>query len=210
MLPESTGFATLTPARVLRSVRIASEASAREPEVVVAPEPAAAPEPVIDKAALDAAYERGRSDAAAEFAASAESAQLRAANALELLAGQLTADHRGAVDANSRAVVAAAVDVAEWVLRQPLDAHAHGLIARLTEAAETLIPTPQTVVRVSASDAAAVRRWAENLGCVVKEDPTLNPGDALLQTESGHADVSIAAALRVAADMLGVDPGRPA
>lgn len=187
------------PARILRDVRISS------PTDPIAVHLASPPPSAED---LAAAYERGRRDATDELRAGAEAAAGRAAAALQALAQETAAAHRAVVDDGSRAVIAAAIDVAEWVLRQPLSTAQHGLLERLREAATHLIASPRATVRVNVADAEPVRGWAAGAGVAVTVDEALRPGDAVLETDAGAADVSVAAALRVAAEMLGVDPGQ--
>lgn len=156
-------------------------------------------------AAFSAGYEQGRRSALAEGAGAA----LRGAAAVEQLAAAASRTHAAEVTTTSRAVLAAALDVAEWVLRHELARDSRSLLTRLGEAAASLLPSPTTRVGVSAADAPAVRAWAAGrAGVEVVVDPTRSPGDACLDTDAGSVDVSVAAALRIAAETLGVDPAR--
>ena len=107
-------------------------------------------------------------------------------------------------------MLAAALDVAEWVLRHELARDSRSLLTRLGEAAASLLPSPTTRVGVSAADAAAVRAWSVPRAAASRctSTPALAPGDATLDTDAGSVDVSVAAALRIAAETLGVDPAR--
>ena len=158
------------------------------------------------------AYERGRVDAIADLATSADAAQQRAVEAIDRIVAELNGRHAEVVEVHIRAVAAAAIDVAEWVLRHPLPETTRGLVARLSYAAESLIPSAQATVHVSATDAETVAVWAaRHPELTVTVDAHLTTGNATLETENGRADVSVAAALRVAAEMLGIDPtGYPA
>lgn len=156
-------------------------------------------------AAFSAGYEEGRRSALAEGAGAA----LRGAAALEQLAAAAQRTHVEEIGTTSRAVLAAALDVAEWVLRHELARDSRSLLTRLGEAAGSLLPSPTTRVGVSSADAAAVRAWGDRRsGVEVHVDPGLAPGDATLDTDAGSVDVSVAAALRIAAETLGVDPAR--
>jgi flagellar biosynthesis/type III secretory pathway protein FliH len=150
-------------------------------------------------------YQAGRAAALAE----GTGADLRAAAALDALAAAAVRAHAEEVSGTSRAVLAAALDVAEWVLRHELPADSRSLLTRLGEAAGSLLPSPSARVSVSPHDEAAVRPWAaRRRGVEVVVDPSLAPGDAAFDTDAGSVEVSVAAALRIAAETLGVDPAR--
>ena len=156
-------------------------------------------------AAFAAGYDEGRRSALAEGAAAA----LRGADALDQLAVLASEAHSAEVTTTSRAVLAAALDVAEWILRHELARDSRSLLTRLGEGAAALLPSPTTRIGVSAADAPAVRAWAVGRsGVEVHVDPARSPGDASLDTDAGSVDVSVAAALRIAAETLGVDPAR--
>jgi flagellar biosynthesis/type III secretory pathway protein FliH len=155
--------------------------------------------------AFAAGHAAGREAALAEGAGAA----VRGAAALEALVAAAQRLHAHEVDASSRAVLASALDLAEWVLRHELPASSRSLLARLGEAAHALLPSATTRVLVSPVDADAVRGWAAGRsGVEVVVDPALAAGDASLDTDAGSVDVSVAAALRIAAETLGVDPAR--
>jgi flagellar assembly protein FliH len=156
-------------------------------------------------AAFAAGHDAGRAAAEADGAAAA----LRACAALESLAAHAQRLHAEEVDASSRAVLAAALDLAEWVLRHELPASSRSLLARLGQAAHALLPSASTRVVVSPADGPAVQEWARGRsGVEVVVDPSMAPGDASLDTDAGSVEVSVAAALRIAAETLGVDPAR--
>ena len=165
------------------------------------------------EAAVAEAWAEGHAAGAAEGRRSALAegahAAVRGADALEALAAAARAAHTEEVQATSRAVLAAALDVAEWVLRHELARDSRSLLTRLGEAAGALLPSPTTRVGVSRADEAAARGWAAGrAGVEVFVDPALSPGDASLDTDAGSVEVSVAAALRIAAETLGVDPAR--
>lgn len=156
-------------------------------------------------ASFQEGFEAGRAQALAEGV----SAGLRAAAALEALAAAAVRAHAEEVSGTSRAVLAAALDVTEWVLRHELPADSRSLLTRLGEAAGALLPSPSARVSVSPHDEAAVRAWAlARRGVEVVVDPALPAGDAAFDTDAGSVEVSVAAALRIAAETLGVDPAR--
>lgn len=156
-------------------------------------------------AAFAAGFDAGRAAALEDGSGAA----LRASTALEALVAQVTRLHAEEVDASSRAVLACALDLAEWVLRHELPASSRSLLARLGEASQALLPSPTTRIVVARCDAQAVRGWAAGrAGVEVVVDDALAPGDAAVDTEAGSVDVSVAAALRIAAETLGVDPAR--
>ena len=160
------------------------------------------------QAAIAAAYAAGYDDGRAAAERAGADAGPRGAAALEQLLAHAQAQRTEAVDTTSRAVLAAAMDVAEWVLRHELGATSKSLLERLTAAAKALLPSPTSRVTVSSYDEAAVRAWAAGQEMEVVVDPALGPGDARLESGAGTVDVTVAAALRIATEALGVDPAR--
>ncbi|MGZ6825942.1 MAG: FliH/SctL family protein [Mycobacteriales bacterium] len=158
--------------------------------------------------AVAAAYAAGLDDGRAAARAEGADAGPRIAAALEQLARTAAAQQTAAVDASSRAVLATAVDIAEWVLRHELAADSRSLLARLGDAASALLPSATTRATVSPADEPAVRAWAASRDLEVVVDPSLAPGDARYDNGTGRVEVTVAAALRIAAEALGVDPAR--
>jgi flagellar assembly protein FliH len=155
--------------------------------------------------AVAAAYAAGLDAGRARALAEGADAAPRVAAALERLADVTAAQHAAQVGASSRAVLSAALDIAAWVLRAEVAADSRALLARLEDSAGALLPGSGTRVRVAPADADAVRAWAARRPALeVVADTTLQPGDAAVETDSGSVDVSVAAALRVAAETLGV------
>lgn len=156
--------------------------------------------------ALAAAYAAGFDDGVRRAVAQGAEAAPRGAAALEALLAQVARMHAEEVTATGRAVLTAAVDVAQWVLRHEVSQSSRSLLARLEESASALLPAAGTRVLVSAADAGAVRDWAATRsGTTVVVDPALAPGDASVETDAGSIDVSVAAALRIAREALDVD-----
>ena len=154
------------------------------------------------------AHAAGYAAAGAEGAAAA----LRGANALAAAVEVARTAHHAHTEDVTRAVLSAALDVAEWVLRAELSADSRRLLVRLEEAVGGLLPGHTTRLLVSPADAETVRGWAGTVpqALEVVADPALPAGDAVLRTDGGEAEVTVAAALRVAAEVLGVDPGQAA
>lgn len=161
------------------------------------------------QAAVMAAYARGVEEGIARAERDGAGGDLRGAEALERLCDAVDAAHLTETARTSRAVLAASLDIAEWILRHELPHDTRSVLARLDEAARALLPSVDVRVRVAPSDEAAVRCWAaDRRGVQVVVDPALAPGDAEYDTDAGSVDVSVAAALRIAAEALGVDPAR--
>ncbi len=163
----------------------------------------------VRRQAAAASFQEGFAAGRAQALAEGTGAELRAAAALDALATAAVRHHAEEVSGTSRAVLAAALDVTEWVLRHELPADSRSLLTRLGEAAGSLLPSPSARVSVSPHDEAAVRTWAaRRRGIEVVVDAALPPGDAAFDTDAGSVEVSVAAALRIAAETLGVDPAR--
>jgi flagellar assembly protein FliH len=158
--------------------------------------------------AIAAAYAAGYDDGRAAAVAEGADAGPRIAAALEQLARTAAGQQVAAVDASSRAVLASAIDIAEWVLRHELTVDSRSVLARLAEAASALLPAPKTRATVSPFDEHAVRAWANGRDLEVVVDPKLAPGDARFDNGTGSVEVTVAAALRIAAEAMGVDPAR--
>ena len=157
---------------------------------------------------LAASYTAGYDDGTAAARAAGAEAGPRGAAALERLVALTAAQHTAAVDVSSRAVLAAAMDIAEWVLRHELAANSRSVVERLRAAAQAMLPSPTSKVTVSPHDEAAVRAWAAHQNVEVIVSAELAPGDARFDTGVGHVEVTVAAALRIAAEALGVDPAQ--
>lgn len=188
--------------RVLKAVRVADQARSTRAAHDAQQEQEA-------QALLEAAYARGFQDGQEQERSSAAGADQRGAQAVEQLLQVARSRHAEQVDGCSGAVLRAALDVAEWVLRHETSADTRSLLTRLEQAASALMPSAQVRVLVSPSDAAAVRTWAEaQRGVEVVVEPSLPPGDAAYETADGAVDVSVTAALRIAAETLGLDAQR--
>ncbi len=154
------------------------------------------------------AYAAGLDDGRAAAVAEGQAAGPRIAAALEELALAARAHQVAAVDTTSRAVLASAIDIAEWILRHELPADSRSVVTRLAEAAAALLPSPTARVVVSSHDEGAVRAWASGRTVDVVVDPQLRAGDATFDNGTGSVEVTVAAALRIAAEALGIDPAR--
>jgi flagellar biosynthesis/type III secretory pathway protein FliH len=158
--------------------------------------------------AVAAAHAAGVEDGRRAAEQAAAGAATRAASALERLVALAEQSRAQAVDATSRAVLASAVDIAEWVLRHELSHSSRSLLDRLAASAQALLPSAASTLVVSPTDEAAVGEWAAQQHVEVAVDPSLAPGDARFDSGAGTVDVTVAAALRIAAEALGVDPAR--
>ena len=161
------------------------------------------------QALVASTYAAGYDDGLARAQRDGAAAAVRCAEALEQLVTTARGQHVAEVQDTSRAVLAAAVDIAEWILRHELPRDTRSLLTRLDEAAASLLPSPDVRVRVSSADEEAVQGWAAaRRGITVTADPALRAGDAHYDTDAGSVEVSVAAALRIAAEALGIDPAR--
>jgi flagellar assembly protein FliH len=158
--------------------------------------------------AVAQAYAAGYDDGRAAAVRDGAEAAPRGAAALERLLHVAAQQRTDVVDASSRAVLAAAVDIAEWILRHELGNDTRSVLDRLGAAAQALMPSTTARVTVSPADEAAVRGWAVRHDVEVVVDPALAAGDAHFHNGAGHVDVTVSAALRIAAEALGVDPAR--
>jgi flagellar assembly protein FliH len=158
--------------------------------------------------AIAAAYAAGMDAGRDAALAASAAAGPRIAEALEQLAASARQHQVEAVDTTSRAVLASAIDIAEWILRHELPTDSRSLLARLGEAASALLPSPTARVVVGPADEPAVREWASMRDVELVVDPALAPGDARYDNGTGSVEVTVAAALRIAAEALGIDPAR--
>lgn len=158
--------------------------------------------------AVAAAYAAGLDDGRQKALDAGAAAAPRIAEALEDLAQCARAQQTDAVDVTSRAVLASAIDIAEWILRHELPQDSRSLLSRLGEAASALLPSAQARVVISAADEPTVRPWAQGRDVEVVVDARLLPGDARYDNGTGTVEVTVAAALRIAAETLGIDPAR--
>ena len=159
---------------------------------------------------LAQARAEGHAAGVADALAQGTQAALRAAAALEALAVTVQAQQDREVAATGAAVLELALTVSEWVLRRELSADGGALLRRLEEGLTALLPSPTTRISVSPADSALVAEWAERRGRVGTEvvaDARLAPGDAVVVTDAGRAEVTVAAALRTAGEALGVGGG---
>ena len=159
---------------------------------------------------LEQAREQGRAQGVASARAEGEGAVLRAAAALERLEAEVGAREASDVTALTDAVLTLGLQVAEWALRRELAEDAgRSLLVRLEAGLTALLPSPTTRISVSHADCPLVTEWAERrgrLGTVVVADHRLEPGDAVVVTDAGRAEVTVAAALHAAAEALGLPP----
>jgi flagellar biosynthesis/type III secretory pathway protein FliH len=160
---------------------------------------------------LQAARAQGRAEGVADTLADGSAAVLRAAAALDQLSARVGAQQQEQVQAASETVLGLGLQVAEWVLRRELSEDGgQALLTRLELGLTALLPSPTTRISVSHADRALVAEWAEGRGRVGTEvvaDHRLEPGDAVVVTDAGRAEITVAAALRTAAETLGLPAG---
>ena len=156
---------------------------------------------------LAQARAQGHAEGVAETLAAGTQATLRAGSALETLTAAVCAQQDREVEATGAAVLSLGLTVSEWVLRRELSADGTALLRRLEEGLTALLPSPTTRISVSHQDAPLVTEWADSRGRVGTEvvaDSRLAPGDAVVVTDAGRAEVTVAAALRTAGEALGL------
>lgn len=160
---------------------------------------------------LDAARAQGRAEGVAQTLADGTAAVLRAASALDRVQARVEASLEQEDRSTAEGALALGLQVAEWVLRRELSEDGgKALLTRLELGLTALLPSPTTRISVSHADRALVAEWAEGRGRVGTEvvaDHRLEPGDAVVVTDAGRAEVTVAAALRTAAEALGVPSG---
>jgi flagellar biosynthesis/type III secretory pathway protein FliH len=155
--------------------------------------------------ALEEAFTAGVAAGRAAAEQEAAGAARRGAVALDVLVeqtGRLTAAE---IDLTDQTVLATVLELTGWVLRAEPTQASRSLLNRLSQAARSLAPGPTTVVRVNTADLSAVSSWART-GVEVVIDERLSPGEARLDRGDGSAVLTFSAALRRAADALGVLP----
>ena len=153
------------------------------------------------------AHAQGRAAGVADTLAQGQQAVLSAAEMLQTLCATVEAQQDREVRATATAVVELALLVSQWMLRRELSDDGAALLNRLEEGLLALLPSPTTRLSVSHVDHALVAEWAASRGRVgtqVVADSRLAPGDAVVVTDAGHAELTVAAALAAAAEALGL------
>lgn len=142
-----------------------------------------------------------------ETLARGQDAALRGSATLQRLADTVEARRGAELQAASEAVLTAAVEIAEWVLRRELGDGGRSLLTRLEAGLTALLPSPTTRIAVSHVDYPIVAEWAEargRVGTSVVADARLAPGDAMVVTDAGSAELTVTAALLAARQALGL------
>lgn len=191
-------FSGMTRPRVLKAADVVHQARVAGEQT----QQAAAFQARMDAARAEG-YEAGLVAARQDLEGQALVAGPRIAAALEQLAAENARLQGETVASTNDAVLSAALDIAGWILRANPAAASESLLPRLTAAARTLAPGNRTVVRVSPHDLEAVTEWARE-GVEVIPDSRLAAGEARLDRGEGSAVLTFSAALRRAADTLGV------
>jgi len=210
--PGATGLGVLlrdpaprpAPRRVLRAATVLTVPAAEVDEAEQRSRRVAEAELAVR---LDQARAEGHAAGVAETLAAGTQAALRAGAALETLTAAVCAQQDREVEATGAAVLELALTVAEWVVRRELSTDGTALLRRLEEGLTALLPSPTTRISVSHADSALVTEWADSRGRVGTEvvaDSRLACGDAVVVTDAGRAEVTVAAALRTAGEALGL------
>ena len=201
LLPEPPAAA---PRRVLRADTVLTVPTS---EIDQAEENARRVHAAELAAQLAQARAQGHAEGVAETLAAGTQATLRAGQALETLTATVCAQQDREVEQTGAAVIELALAVAEWVVRRELSADGTALLRRLGEGLTALLPSPTTRISVSHQDHALVTEWADSRGRVGTEvvaDSRLAAGDAVVVTDAGRAEITVGAALRTAAEALGL------
>lgn len=142
-----------------------------------------------------AGYEAGRELAAAEARRIGQAAD-RLEQALQEF-DQQVADE----------LLALAVEIARQVVRQEIAARRETLLAVVNEAL-THLPHQHVAIRLCPADASLVRSYLGDVlthaGHRILEEPTLAPGDCLLEAGSSQIDASTATRWRRVVEQLGI------
>jgi flagellar biosynthesis/type III secretory pathway protein FliH len=194
--PIPQGFAPRS--RLLKADDVAARnaAAAREAAEVAQRE---------SRRSLEEAYQAGVAAGRAAAEDEGVAAAARGAAALQQLATETARLSAEAVDTADTAVLGAVLDLTGWLLRAEPSQASRSLLERLSVAARTLTPGPRTVVRCSTEDLEAVQGWARS-GVEVVADARLAPGEARLDRGNGSAVLTYSAALKRAAEALGLPP----
>lgn len=198
------------PAVARRVVKAGAVRSVTSPERVRAEAEAAAVRVAELEEAAEVARREGYAAGVAETLAAGHAAVLRAAAALDTAVETVAGQREREVTATSAAVLSAGLEVAEWVLRRELSADGQALLARLEAGLTALLPSPTTRIAVPPDAYDLVSEWAAGrgrVGTVVVADARLAPGDAVVTTDAGCAELTVAAALRTAGEALGLPVG---
>lgn len=194
----AAGFAGMARPRVLKAADVVQQAQVASEQTAQA----AAAQARLDAARAEG-YQAGIAAAHQDLEGQALAAGPRIAAALEQLAAESVRLQGETVASTNDAVLSAALDIAGWILRSDPAAASASLLPRLTAAARTLAPGDRTVVRVSPHDLEAVTAWARD-NVEVIPDSRLAAGEARLDRGEGCAVLTFSAALRRAADTLGI------
>ena len=163
--------------------------------------------PEEHEAAVAAAYEAGLAAGRAAGRGEAATEARAAAGSVADAVVAAFAGHRAAVLADvggtTEELLAAAVEVARWVIGRDLTADSTSLLERLGDATVRMVAPGELVVTVSPRDVPLVTEWAAGRARVVG-DPRLRPGEARVASETSEAVVTIAAAIRRAQEALGI------
>jgi flagellar biosynthesis/type III secretory pathway protein FliH len=155
------------------------------------------------RAARDEGYRSGFADGHARALAEGADAGPRIAAALDELARNAAQVHAHAVEATSGALLDAAVQIAEWLVREHLATAPRAVLSRLEEISRSLVISEPCTIAVSSSDLAAVHDWAQAHGSLdVCVDSSLEPGEVRMTTRTGRAESLVTDALARAREVI--------
>ncbi|HWC36535.1 MAG TPA: FliH/SctL family protein [Mycobacteriales bacterium] len=131
----------------------------------------------------------------------------RAAHSLDAATAALPAHLSQVVDTLADDLIETAAALAEWLCGTDGAASAHwtaGLSDRIADALSQLTAHETAAIRINPDDAAALADARHPaLGNVdLHPDPTLQPGEALIETSSGDVDLTLRMALRRAVEIV--------
>lgn len=156
---------------------------------------------------VELARAEGHAAGVAAALAEGQASVHRAADALDRLAESAETAAIVEVAAASTLMIETALQISEWLVRRELSDDGKTLLSRLETGLTALLPSPTTRISVSPADHPLVSEWAAGrgrVGTVVVADQRLAPGDAVVTTDAGRAEITVAAALHTAAEALGL------
>lgn len=149
-------------------------------------------------------YRDGVADGLQQAREAGAQAVPRVAAALEELARTASRTHAEAVALTSTAVLDAATQIAEWLVREHLACAPRGVLTQLDEIAKALVITEPCSIFVASADLVAVSEWAQTHGSLdVSVDAALQPGEVRMVTRTGRAEFLVTDALTRARELLG-------
>jgi flagellar assembly protein FliH len=140
----------------------------------------------VEKQAFDQGFQEGERSAKRLYESKAEAA---AKKYDQSIAEMITA-YRTLVAAAERNAVQLAMAIARKVIQRELHIEASDVAGRAAEALASVQTHPGIVLKVSVQDAARLRQMVTqiNPSVSVQEDPSMKPGDFIIDTSRTHLD----------------------